>query len=50
VWGQSEDKELHIIPERWHVIVKEPGNEEVLRCIIAWMDRRLPDGPCRPEA
>lgn len=37
----SADKELHIIPERWHVIIKEPGNEEILRTMVAWMERRL---------
>ena len=37
----STDKELHIIAKRWHVIVKEPGNEEILKTMVAWMERRL---------
>ncbi|KAK9846479.1 hypothetical protein WJX81_004951 [Elliptochloris bilobata] len=39
--AKSTDKELHIIPMRWHVIIKEPGNEEILRDMIAWMEKRL---------
>lgn len=30
--------------------MKEPGNEEILKTTIAWMDARLPNGPWRPEA
>eukprot|EP00884_Botryococcus_braunii_P002740 jgi/Botrbrau1/12467/Bobra.0169s0014.1 len=38
----SKDKALHMVPKRWHVLMKEPGHEEILRQILDWMEARLP--------
>ena len=37
---QSADKELSIIPERWHVLLKEPGCEELGKKIVNWITER----------
>jgi hypothetical protein len=40
---QSTDKTLRLIPNRWHVVMKEPGNEKILQEILEWMEARLPN-------
>ena len=37
----SADKTFVSLPGRWHILVREPGNEEVLARIIDWCDARL---------
>lgn len=37
---QSTDKELHIIPDRWHVLLKEPGCKELGKKVVAWIAAR----------
>lgn len=39
---QSEDKTLHMRPGRWHVLLKEPGCEEVWSLIVDWIATRCP--------
>lgn len=36
----SEDKTLRILKDRWHILTKEPGNDEVLKEIVEWCDAR----------
>ena len=38
--SESEDKILRILEGRWHILTKEPGNEEVLAEIVEWCDKR----------
>ena len=37
----SKDKQLKLVNHMWHVIMKEPGSEEVKKEILAWFDGRL---------
>ena len=37
----SSDKTFVSLPGRWHVLIREPGNEDLLRRIIGWCDERL---------
>ena len=37
----SADKTFASLPGRWHVLVREPGNEALLGRIIQWCDERL---------
>ncbi|CAK0746028.1 hypothetical protein CVIRNUC_001662 [Coccomyxa viridis] len=39
--SKSKDKRFKLIPSRWHVILKEPGNEDILKEVMSWMDQRL---------
>jgi hypothetical protein len=34
---QSTDKELVMLPKRWHVLIKEPGNEKIITRIVEWI-------------
>lgn len=36
----SQDKTLRILKGRWHILTKEPGNDEVLKEIVEWCDAR----------
>ena len=36
----SKDKTLRILENRWHILTKEPRNEEVLKEIVEWCDTR----------
>ena len=38
---QAQDKTFRLIPERWHVLLKEPGNEKILEEVITWLKARL---------
>jgi len=37
----SADKTFVSLPDRWHILVREPGNEAVQARIIQWCDARL---------
>ncbi len=37
----SKDKAFRPRPGRWHVLLKEPGNEDILQEVIAWLKERL---------
>jgi acylglycerol lipase len=37
----SADKSFRLLPGRWHVLVREPGNEALLAEAVAWCDARL---------
>ena len=39
--AQSKDKAFKLIPGRWHVLLKEPGNEDILKEVIAWLKERV---------
>jgi alpha-beta hydrolase superfamily lysophospholipase len=39
--AQAKDKTFRLIPGRWHVLLKEPGNRDILQEVIAWLDARL---------
>ena len=38
---QSKDKQFKLIPGRWHVLLKEPGNDMILKEVISWMTERV---------
>lgn len=38
---QSTDKEFRLIPGRWHVLLKEPGNDAIFKQVISWMCKRV---------
>ena len=38
---QSKDKQFNLIPGRWHVLLKEPGNDLILKEVISWMTERV---------
>ena len=38
---QSTDKTFRLIPGRWHVLLKEPGNDVILKEVISWMNERV---------
>lgn len=38
--SSSRDKTLRILKNRWHILPKEPGNDEVLKEIVEWCDAR----------
>lgn len=38
--AKSKDKQLRLVNDMWHVIVKEQDNERVLKHVIAWMAER----------
>lgn len=40
--ASSADKTVRIMPGRWHVLMREPGSEQVLAEIIEWCDARVP--------
>ena len=35
--AQSDDKTIRFVNSMWHVLVKEPGNEEVLQTLVQWI-------------
>jgi alpha-beta hydrolase superfamily lysophospholipase len=37
---QATDKELVMMPNMWHVLTKEPGNEKIIARIIEWVQQR----------
>ncbi len=37
---QTKDKTFRLIEKRWHVLLKEPGNAEILQEVIAWLKAR----------
>lgn len=37
---QSTDKRFEHVDNMWHIVVKEPGNRDVLKTIIAWLEER----------
>lgn len=37
---QSADKELVMLPDMWHVLIKEPGNERVIDRMEEWLLQR----------
>ena len=37
---QAEDKELNIMPGRWHVLLKEQGSEDLNGKIAEWIQKR----------
>ena len=41
VLWQAKDKTFKLIKDRWHVLLKEPGNEEILQEVIAWLKARI---------
>lgn len=36
----SKDKQMVLINQMWHIITKEPGNEDVLKQILTWINDR----------
>ena len=38
---QTKDKQFKLIPGRWHVLLKEPGNDVILKEVISWMQERV---------
>jgi acylglycerol lipase len=40
----SKDKTLKLVNHMWHVIMKEPGSDEVKKEILDWFDARLDSG------
>ena len=38
---QSTDKTFRLIPGRWHVLLKEPGNDLILKEVIRWVGERV---------
>jgi lysophospholipase len=40
----SRDKSLWLIPGHLHELLNEPGWEETSRCILEWLDHRVPRG------
>lgn len=38
---QAEDKELNVMPGRWHVLLKEQGAEDLNGRIAEWIQKRL---------
>lgn len=36
----SADKTLRLVNSMWHMLVKEPGNEDVLAEIVEWLQAR----------
>ncbi|EIE25551.1 alpha/beta-hydrolase [Coccomyxa subellipsoidea C-169] len=38
--SQTKDKTFRLIEKRWHVLLKEPGNAEILQEVIAWLKAR----------
>ncbi|CAL5219173.1 g957 [Coccomyxa viridis] len=39
--SQSKDKTFRLMPGRWHVLLKEPGNDVILKEVISWMTERV---------
>ncbi|BDA41799.1 Monoglyceride lipase [Coccomyxa sp. Obi] len=39
--SQAKDKTFKLIKDRWHVLLKEPGNKEILDEVIAWLKARI---------
>lgn len=39
--SKAEDKELNIMPGRWHVLLKEQGSEDLNGKISEWIQKRL---------
>ncbi|GMH39286.1 hypothetical protein BSKO_07184 [Bryopsis sp. KO-2023] len=37
---KSEDKELEIVKDMWHVLVHEPGSEDILNKVLTWVHER----------
>ena len=37
---QATDKELVMVQKHWHVLIKEPGNEQIVARIIDWVHKR----------
>jgi esterase/lipase len=37
---QATDKELVMVSNHWHVLIKEPGNEKIVERIIDWVHKR----------
>ena len=37
---QAEDKELVLLPDMWHILVKEKGQEKIIAHIIEWLAAR----------
>lgn len=44
VRSRSKDKTLRLVNHMWHVIMKEPGSDEVKEEILAWFDARIESG------
>ncbi|KAK9908837.1 hypothetical protein WJX75_003567 [Coccomyxa subellipsoidea] len=38
--SQAKDKTFRLIEKRWHVLLKEPGNAEILQEVIEWLTAR----------
>ncbi|KAL6758728.1 alpha/beta-hydrolase [Haematococcus lacustris] len=38
--ASSTDKTLHLVENAWHVLTREPGNEETLAKIVEWCNAR----------
>jgi hypothetical protein len=38
---QATDKQLVMLPERWHILIKEPGNEKIVQQMAEWVSRRV---------
>lgn len=41
---QTEDKTLKLVDNFWHVLTKEPGNEELLADCMTWITDHLTAG------
>lgn len=38
---QSTDKQLLRVSDMWHILLKEPGNEELQAEVISWVLARV---------
>ncbi|WIA30766.1 hypothetical protein OEZ86_000826 [Tetradesmus obliquus] len=44
----STDKTLHLVDNMWHVLTKEPGNQQLLQQCIAWLTKRAATAAAPP--
>jgi hypothetical protein len=47
---QSSDKTLQLVDNMWHVLTKEPGNQQLLQQCVDWLSQRAPIAPPPPQA
>jgi hypothetical protein len=37
---QATDKQLVMLPDRWHILIMEPGKEELVQQMAEWVSSR----------
>lgn len=37
---QATDKQLVMLPDRWHILIMEPGREKLIQQMAEWVSSR----------